>query len=967
MKKFYSIILTILLSGGFLYAQNSDKDIEYQIQQYFNNYQASINIKQPLLKSINIDDKQKLITIIVSENFAYQPFTSQTVDKVYSAVKQITSDRYKRYKLNIITDDSLIEDLVPNAIRGKKKDKDRLFVNLENKNNAWVTPLSKPNKVSQGLQNSQIALWQSHGAYYINDKNKWGWQRPALFCTTEDLFTQSFVIPYIIPMLENAGAYVFTPRERSTQPYEVIVDNDINTNSLYIEEGSRKAKWAATNLRGFAQTKTIYSNGENPFRQGSARYAKTEKKSNKAFAEWIPTLPQSGSYPVYVSYQTLPNSVSDAKYIVFHKGGVTEFKINQQIGGGTWVYLGTFDFDKGNNQYGMVILSNESKEKGVVCADAVRFGGGMGNIVRGKSVSGYPRYLEGARYNAQWSGMPEDVYNGRNGDNDYIDDINTRSQMINYLSGGSIINPNQKGLGVPFEMCMAFHSDAGYNANDEIIGSLGIYTTDFNNKKLGAGVDRLASRDLADLLLTQIQQDILANHKLAWNRRAMWNRNYSETRIPSMASTIIEILSHQNFADMRLGHDPNFKFTLSRAIYKGTLKFLAQQYERDYVVQPLPVSHFSINFGKKKNTITLSWKPQEDLLEPTASAEEFIVYTAIGNQSFDNGTLVKTDNYNLKIEPGIIYSFKITAANKGGESFPSETLCAYISPNEEKRVLIVNGFDRLCAPKVINTPIEAGFDISSDPGIAYHSNISLCGYQEVFDRKLGGKEGTNALGYSNNQLEGKIIAGNTFDYPFIHGKAIQATGGHSFVSCSNEAVEDNHIQLESFNVIDLILGLEKDDASNLQYYKSFSSPLQRALTSYCNSGGNLLISGAYLASDMSESQGNKDFTEKVLKYRLEGTLTNKQFNAVNGLGNTLSIYQQPNEASYSVTTADCILPTDKAFSALAYSPGNESAGIAYKGSYSTFIMGFPFESIVSETQRSQIMASILYFFTQEKE
>lgn len=31
----------------------------------------------------------------------------------------------------------------------------------------------------------------------------------------------------------------------------------------------------------------------------------------------------------------------------------------------------------------MVVLSNESSEHGVVCADAVRFGGGMGNISRG--------------------------------------------------------------------------------------------------------------------------------------------------------------------------------------------------------------------------------------------------------------------------------------------------------------------------------------------------------------------------------------------------------------------------------------------------------------------------------------------------------------------------------------------------------------------------------------------------------
>lgn len=61
------------------------------------------------------------------------------------------------------------------------------------------------------------------------------------------------------------------------------------------------------------------------------------KKAEKAFAQWIPDIPETGKYAVYVSYQTLPGSVSDAKYLVFHKGGVTEFKVNQQMGGG---YMG---------------------------------------------------------------------------------------------------------------------------------------------------------------------------------------------------------------------------------------------------------------------------------------------------------------------------------------------------------------------------------------------------------------------------------------------------------------------------------------------------------------------------------------------------------------------------------------------------------------------------------------------------
>ena len=201
---------------------------------------------------------------------------------------------------------------------------------------------------------------------------------------------------------------------------------------------------------------------------------KKKKNKDQVFAEWVPTLPVTGKYAVYVSYQTLPNSVSDAKYLVFHNGGVTEFKVNQKIGGGTWVYLGTFEFDKGNNDYGMVVLSNESSEHGVVCADAVRFGGGMGNIARGGRISGLPRYLEGARYSAQWAGMPYEVYAGRKGENDYIDDINTRSNVINYLSGSSVYNPQQSGLGVPLEMTMALHSDAGCSKTDELIGSLGI-------------------------------------------------------------------------------------------------------------------------------------------------------------------------------------------------------------------------------------------------------------------------------------------------------------------------------------------------------------------------------------------------------------------------------------------------------------------------------------------------------------
>ncbi len=965
--KIIVFFLCLTLGVNFLSAQDIERNVKERLTDYFGRYTTTAKISTPKLKSVDIDYERKTIAIHASESFAYQPFRPETVEAVYNQVKELLPGPVHYYRLTIFADGKPIEELIPNIYRNKKKDKERMSLKTDYKDKAWVKNISRPNEISRGLQDRHIAIWQSHGNYFKNDKNEWGWQRPRLFCTTEDLFTQSFVLPYVIPMLENAGAIVYTPRERDTQKNEIIVDNDTPNASLYLEVGSKKAHWATAPIKGFAQKKAIYRDGENPFTDGTCRFIPTErKKKNKdqAFAEWVPTLPAKGEYAVYVSYRTLPNSVSDAKYLVFHNGGVTEFKVNQKIGGGTWVYLGTFEFDKGNNDYGMVVLSNESSEHGVVCADAVRFGGGMGNIERGGKTSGLPRYLEGARYSAQWAGMPYEVYAGRKGENDYADDINTRSNTINYLSGGSVYNPQQPGLGIPLEMTMALHSDAGCSKTDELIGSLGIYTTDFNNGKLNTGIDRYASRDLADILLTQIQKDIYSSYNLSWTRRSMWNRNYSETRLPATPSTIIELLSHQNFADMQLGHDPNFKFTVGRAIYKGILQFVAGQHDKEYVVQPLPVSNFAIRFGKKKNTLELSWKGENDPQEPTAQPREYIVYTRIGYGGFDNGTLVSKTSHTVKIEPGLVYSFKVTAVNRGGESFPSEILSAYKAKRERERVLIINGFDRVSGPAVINTFDKAGFDLEQDPGVPYLSNISFSGAQIGFDRAQAGKEGEGSLGYSGSELEGMKIAGNTFDYPFIHGKAIQAAGKYSFVSCSDEAVENGTVTLEDYPVVDYILGMEKEDPVHKVYYKTFSSAMQRIITSYCQSGGNLFVSGAYVGSDMSGTQGNREFTEKILKYGYQSSMTDKSSNRINGLGRTITIPRAPNETSYAVPAPDCIVPVDTAFPVFTYVPGNQSAGIAYKGNYRTFVLGFPFESIQSEADRATIMAGILGFFTQ---
>ena len=954
------ILLCCFLTGS---AQTSLNDIEQLINDFFNQYACEVQLKKTSLKQVDLDKKRKTLIINVDETFSEQPFTPKVVDNIYQQIQSRLPRCIAGYDIKVMTGNQLIDDLIPNAYRKKNKDKTRMHPKGMNVlRHPWVSNQSKPYVAKEGLTEKHIAVGQSHGSYYSTKTDKWVWQRPNLFCTNEDLFTQSFIVPYLIPMLENAGAYVVTPRERDVQNNEIIVDNDLSSGSLYIEENSRKAHWQTASTKGFAQVARYLRDGENPFMMGTARYINTEKKKDKAFAQWIPDIRIAGSYAVYVSYPSLPNSVTDAKYIVFHKGGMTEFVVNQQIGGGTWVYLGTFDFDKGRDITGMVILSNQSKEKGVIGADAIRLGGGTGNIMRGNMVSGLPRYLEGARYTAQWYGMPYSVYGGRNGENDYADDINSRSLMINHLSGGSRFNPQEKGLGVPIEMFLSLHTDAGHKSNDAIVGTLGIYTSEFNNGMLANGTDRFASRDLSDLLMTQLQGDIQNSYQTTWTRRAMRNANYSETRLPTVASTIIELLSHQNFADMKWGHDPNFKFTASRALYKGILKYINQQYNVTYTVQPLPVSNISVRFGKKKNTVELEWIGEDDPLEPTAAPQEYIVYTRINDGGFDNGVKVKSPRYKMNIKPDVIYSFKVTAVNRGGESFPSEILSAHQSSSEKGTILIVNGFDRVSGPAVINNANEAGFDLNSDPGVPYLYTTAFVGAQQIFDRRQGGKEGKGSLGYSEDELVGLKIAGNSFDYPFVHGQAIKAAGNYSFVSCSDEAVENGLVSLNDFEAVDLILGLEKEDRNNSKYYKTFTPRMQVQLQNYCAQGGSLLISGSYLGSDMSISQSDRNFTQNILKYDFQSSLLNTEVIGVNGIGNTLKLSQKPNESYYTLTAPEALQPTNGGFATMVYESDQRCAAVAYNGNYRTFVMGFPFENIDSGNERARIMASVLHFF-----
>ena len=965
--------LICLLMFGFVFvnisSQTVSKEAKEYIERYFEfNNPDSVGVACPKLKDIEVDAKRKRVDITFDKTLEYRPFREDFVSKAKKDIQKKLGRKFRGYDINIYTNGAELFDLIPNFYRSKnRQDRSRLLPTDDDADfvQAWTRNDSRPIVPTEGLEGRHISLWQSHGIYYKEDKNEWRWQRPALFGTREDLLTQSFVLPYLIPMLERAGAVVFTPRERDVQTYEVIVDNDVDNRSVYRERNSRSSVWQTAPGAGFGMRKFKYMNGENPFEHGTARLVESGTYKQEAVAEWIPDIPETGEYAVYVSYKTVEGSTQFAHYRVYHAGGVTDFTVNQTIGGGTWVYLGTFRFDKGVNSYGMVALSNVCDDDGVVTADAVRFGGGMGNIMRGGEVSGRPRYLEGARYYAQWAGMPDSIYNGYDGHNDYADDINTRSKMTNYLSGGSAYNPGQAGCKVPFELSLGIHSDAGVQPCNKFVGTLGIYTTDKGEKLLGDGRSRYTSRDLTDMTLTNVTSDLSALLGRKWRRRSMFNKNYSETRIPRVPSMILEMFSHQNPADLQYAMNPNFKFDISRAVYKSILQFLALQHGTKYTVQPLPVTHFSAEFGRQRNEIVLRWHPQEDRLEKSAKPEQYIVYMRIGSGSFDNGTLVNGTTYSVQIEPDIVYSFKVTAVNKGGESMDSEILAVCKRRNERGKVLIVNGFDRLAAPYFYNTPDSVGFDITIDPGVSYKRELTFTGRQLYFNPDGLGKEGPCGLGNCLTDIEGSIIAGNTFDYTFVHGKAIQAAGGLSFVSSSDEAVESGMQQLKNYDIVDYICGLEKEDNSYPgKSYKTFSPVMQQKITEFCSLGRGVMVSGSFIASDM-QTQDEREFTSYILHYGLERNKRNDVNEFVIGLDNNISIQVEADKEIYQSLYSDRILPVGEGFIPMIYSD-NGGAAVAYKGSYRTFSMSFPFEIITSAEKRSQIMASIMNFLLEKK-
>ena len=984
------LIVTLLLSGLTLPAQT--------VQEFKT---ATDSLRARLFRRTTVDAPLKLSKVMkrgttldfrFSKELGDYPLRTNDKEWFEEQLRALMPSAYRSYRVgDIFADKDTLDNLLmppltatgkPASIRFRRSDPRSKTVPLVRTDEQW----------NKGLSGRHIALWQSHGRYYEAKTERWEWQRAATHRTVEDLYTQSYVLPFLMPMLENAGAVVMTPRERDIQSWEIICDNDPSFTGRRTGKTRLTGRYKETGewseiAPGFADTKAVWREYENPFLEGTARMCETSTEKDpeqKAFANWYPNFPEGGEYAVYVSYRSFANSTTDAVYTVHHLGGESVFHVNQQMGGGTWVYLGTFPFAKGMD--GFVRLSNQSTSAGVISADAVKFGGGMGKVERGGELSGLPAYLEGALYSMQWYGIDTHLFD--DWEDDYTKDYAGRGKWATEMTGGSRVNPNVSGRKIPFDLTLAFHSDAGTTPNDTIIGTLGIYTRLSDNKDvLPNGESRMNGRLLTDFVQTQVVNDIRKQFDANWTRRALWDRSYSESRTTSVPAMLLELLSHQNFADMKYGLDPAFRFTVSRSVYKGILKYLSARYGCSYVVQPLPVKSFAAEVRDGK--AILSWEEAKDPDEPTASPTGFILYTREGDGVFDNGVRLEDvqkdgDRYSVSvpIHKGKLFSYRIVAFNEGGKSFPSETLAVGSSGNDAKKILVVNNFTRISAPAWFDTPSYGGFMDNIDSGVPYVRDILFIGEVNQFDRTKKWTDDDNpGFGGSNTNRAGRLVAGNTFDYPAAHGRILL---GNGYTVCSVSAEAFMAMDASEYAAVDLICGKQVTTKIGRgavpDRYTVFPAGMQDALRKYASAGGSILVAGSYIGTDawdqiypgtfpIKGADKTRSFIQDVLGYKwvtnfgdVSGIIVPKKGAPVQ-LSDPMKYNRLFDGQIYRVENPDGIEPAGPhAQTFLRYAGTDIPAATVFDdGKHKVIACGFPLEALTTEgALESLLLVSMRY-------
>jgi hypothetical protein len=715
---------------------------------------------------------------------------------------------------------------------------------------------------------------------------------------------------YFVHYAFNAGATVVPFRPVGWQDIEIVLDND-DPGVTYT------GTWTDS-----TSTSHYYEN--NVTVSGVAYRFVAAETTETATARYSPNITVTDFYPVYCFARPGTNRTIQT-YRVKHSGGLTEVAIDHREVGDGWIWLGEYYLEAGGDNY--VEITNESPESGAIIADAIRWGGGMGDIVRPGpgTVSGYPRDEECQRYWAHSElgnngvGYDSDIWDG--GGDDGGDNVRCGGKWareMNQVPSGGIMVDRWKRIH------LEFHTNA---SSGTARGQICLITD------LG---ETTYQQQYATMLSNEIDADLLIvddEFEFAWVDRSSPTYTSSYGAICTGANddefdaTIVELAFHDNDSDAKLLRDDRVRAAMARACVHGIIRFLNWLPDSQVPLAFPPDTPRNVQ-ARSTGTgdVVLSWTAPLSDGARGDPATGYVIYQSTNGYGFGNPITVGNvlSATVSDVPAGQTRYFRVAATNAGGESMPSETLAVRRSEDETSTFLIVNGFDRLRRQQ---SPVQTF---------------------------------TQPPGYAGQSIERQIWRrSNSFDYVIQHAEAL-AAGGATLDSCSNDAVIAHALDLQDYPAVVWISGEESSTDA------TFDSSEQSEVSSYLDADGNLFVSGAEIGWDLDAQGGGASFYNNYLKadYAADDAGT---YNVAAVAGSIFdgvpSFSFDDGDLFYNVDYPDVLNTYGGSTSALNYVGGSGGiAGIAFDGSFKVVNFGFPFETITTPSVRQEIMDRIIGFF-----
>lgn len=785
------------------------------------------------------------------------------------------------------------------------------------------------------LTGASVFLSAGHGWLHRDNTGRWHTQRGLINGIIEDHSNAEMVNQYLAEYLRNAGASVYTARER-----------DLNHNEVVIETAS-----PAVELEG------VWSRGwhDRGARNRDYYHAPTVADPEEESLAWFtPEIPESGRYAVYAWYSPPAEGAAarDARFHIHHAGGTTTWTQDLNRDYRTWKYLGHYWFDEGEDRArGSVAISNRSAERGrFVVADAIRFGGGMSDAVVAGTRTGRPRFEDSGLYHTRMLGY----------------DPTADSRAFNSVRAMPLwaeweAEPWQAGRSV----YLSWHTNSSGSSAARARGLFTfVYSTESWDTTLTTFSGYPGSIELGRSVHGGVIGTVHSAYDPQWRDGAMVGRWLGETNPESnnrMPAALIEGGFHDNPRDAAYILDPAFRDIAARGAYRGVLDYFVNHvpgFDTATILPGRPHAPFAVR-GEEEGTVHVAWS-EPDWRDAGGDsprhlgdrARSFLLHHSLHGRGFDDGTLVdfETEWLSMDIAPGETHFFQVRAVNEGGRSFPSETVAVRLPGEGERaeRILVVNGFQRL----------DRGMNLVEEPGQPYALFQERVRTREGYTRSL---EPADSPDPGVGVERGILSRMNTFDYVVEHGRALEAAG-FGFESASVRAVATGTVTLSSYDAVVWILGKERGGTT-------FDETTRPLVAEYLKGGGALFVSGADLAQDLFPTEEGNAFLEGTLKTRfVEDRVPSNMvagaagsiFAGLDGIvfGETASVYP--------VDTADFIRPIGGGVRALVYQgedgPLGHAAAVTAEGpGYRTIMLGFPFESITAPEHREAVMARAMEF------